>query len=169
MEIAECHRCSDEHAKELVTGCQITEADKIVCHISINVFKLYYGDDWEGLFEAITGYGLGGSSTALFERVGGGIYTKGANVGIRIENLLVVREVEPPNRFGGITYLGVEKLTFVPIQSKLLDLSLMSAAEIDRLNNYHSEVWGKVSPLVDRDAHEWLWRNTRPVSKHCAA
>ncbi|KAL4285759.1 hypothetical protein AHAS_Ahas19G0018300 [Arachis hypogaea] len=35
----------------------------------------------EGLFEAITGYGLGGSSMALFGRVGGGIYTKAADVG----------------------------------------------------------------------------------------
>ncbi|KAM0035206.1 putative inorganic diphosphatase transcription factor WRKY family [Helianthus debilis subsp. tardiflorus] len=42
---------------------------------------IYYGDDWEGLFEAITGYGLGGSSMALFGRVGGGIYTKAADVG----------------------------------------------------------------------------------------
>lgn len=40
-----------------------------------------YGDDWEGLYEAITGYGLGGSSIALFGRVGGGIYTKAADVG----------------------------------------------------------------------------------------
>lgn len=36
----------------------------------------FYGDNWAGLFEAITGYGLGGSSIALFGRVGGGIYTK---------------------------------------------------------------------------------------------
>ena len=40
-----------------------------------------YGDDWHGLYEAITGYGLGGSSIALFGRVGGGIYTKAADVG----------------------------------------------------------------------------------------
>ena len=40
-----------------------------------------YGDDWQGLFEAIAGYGLGGSSIALFGRVGGGIYTKAADVG----------------------------------------------------------------------------------------
>ena len=40
-----------------------------------------YGDDWKGLFEAIAGYGLGGSSIALFGRVGGGIYTKAADVG----------------------------------------------------------------------------------------
>jgi Na+/H+-translocating membrane pyrophosphatase len=40
-----------------------------------------FGDDWDGLFEAITGYGLGGSSIALFGRVAGGIYTKAADVG----------------------------------------------------------------------------------------
>jgi len=33
------------------------------------------------MFEAISGYGLGGSSIALFGRVGGGIYTKAADVG----------------------------------------------------------------------------------------
>jgi len=33
------------------------------------------------LFEVITGYGLGGSSIALFARVGGGMYTKAADVG----------------------------------------------------------------------------------------
>lgn len=53
----------------------------LVLYVSINLFKLYYGDDWEGLYESITGYGLGGSSMALFGRVGGGIYTKAADVG----------------------------------------------------------------------------------------
>jgi len=33
------------------------------------------------LFEMISGYGLGGSTVALFGRVGGGIYTKAADVG----------------------------------------------------------------------------------------
>lgn len=33
------------------------------------------------MFEAIAGYGLGGSTVALFGRVGGGIFTKAADVG----------------------------------------------------------------------------------------
>jgi Na+/H+-translocating membrane pyrophosphatase len=33
------------------------------------------------MYEAIAGYGLGGSTVALFGRVGGGIYTKAADVG----------------------------------------------------------------------------------------
>lgn len=47
----------------------------------LNTCIQVFGDDWHGLYEAITGYGLGGSSIALFGRVGGGIYTKAADVG----------------------------------------------------------------------------------------
>ncbi|KAJ1419780.1 Pyrophosphate-energised proton pump [Sesbania bispinosa] len=43
-----------------------------------------YGDDWGGPFEAITGYGLGRSSMALFGRVGEGIYTNVADVGANL-------------------------------------------------------------------------------------
>ncbi|KAJ1410083.1 Pyrophosphate-energised proton pump [Sesbania bispinosa] len=64
-----------------VMGFLLATNGLLVLYIAINLFKLYYGDDWEGLFEAITGYGLGGSSMALFGRVGGGIYTKAADVG----------------------------------------------------------------------------------------
>lgn len=51
----------------------------------IMLYKYYYTldkvDGAEKMFEAIAGYGLGGSSIALFARVGGGIYTKAADVG----------------------------------------------------------------------------------------
>ena len=55
----------------------------------ILAFKAIYGKDdngssnnyYRGLFESIAGYGLGGSFVALFGRVGGGIYTKAADVG----------------------------------------------------------------------------------------
>ncbi|CAI9293403.1 unnamed protein product [Lactuca saligna] len=64
-----------------VMGFLLAANGLLVLYITINLFKIYYGDDWEGLFEAITGYGLGGSSMALFGRVAGGIYTKAADVG----------------------------------------------------------------------------------------
>ncbi|KAJ6731851.1 PYROPHOSPHATE-ENERGIZED VACUOLAR MEMBRANE PROTON PUMP-LIKE [Salix purpurea] len=51
-----------------VMGFLLAANGLLVLYIAINLFKLYYGDDWEGLFEAITGYGLGGSSMALFGR-----------------------------------------------------------------------------------------------------
>lgn len=64
-----------------VMGFLLSANGLLVLYITINLFKLYYRDDWEGLYESITGYGLGGSSMALFGRVGGGIYTKAADVG----------------------------------------------------------------------------------------
>lgn len=36
---------------------------------------------YSAIFESLAGYGLGGSTIALFGRVGGGIYTKAADVG----------------------------------------------------------------------------------------
>merc|ERR1711959_187754 len=45
-------------------------------------FKKFFDFDSEqDMYDAIAGYGLGGSSIALFGRVGGGIYTKAADVG----------------------------------------------------------------------------------------
>ncbi|AEE74224.1 Metallopeptidase M24 family protein [Arabidopsis thaliana] len=86
--------------------------------------------------------------------------------GIRIENLLHVRDAETPNRFGGATYLGFEKLTFFPIQTKMVDVSLLSDTEVDWLNSYHAEVWEKVSPLLEGSTtQQWLWNNTRPLAK----
>ncbi|CAH9145144.1 unnamed protein product [Cuscuta epithymum] len=92
-------------------------------------------------------------------------YYEDYSFGIRIENLLYVKEVNTPNRFGGTGYLGFGKLTFVPIQTKCVDLLLLSADEIGWLNTYHLQVWEKVSPLLDGQPREWLWQNTRPVVK----
>lgn len=51
------------------------------------------------LFELVAGYGLGGSSVALFGRVGGGIYTKAADVGADLvgKNLKDLNEDDPNN------------------------------------------------------------------------
>eukprot|EP00898_Chlorokybus_atmophyticus_P007661 jgi/Chlat1/7897/Chrsp66S09165 len=64
-----------------VMGFLLSSLGLLVLYITIAVFKLYFGDDWGTLYECIAGYGLGGSSIALFGRVGGGIYTKAADVG----------------------------------------------------------------------------------------
>ena len=56
-------------------------------------------DDYLALFDYISGYGLGGSSVALFCRVGGGIYTKAADVGADLvgKNDLGLEEDSPDN------------------------------------------------------------------------
>jgi Na+/H+-translocating membrane pyrophosphatase len=56
-------------------------------------------DDYKVLFEYVAGYGLGGSTVALFCRVGGGIYTKAADVGADLvgKNLMGFDEDSPKN------------------------------------------------------------------------
>ncbi|MFQ6668880.1 hypothetical protein Gotur_034353 [Gossypium turneri] len=50
-------------------------------------------------------------------------------------------------------------------ETKLVDLSLLSIEEMGWLNSYHSQVWEKVSPLLEGSARQWLWKNTRPIAK----
>ncbi|KAL3746853.1 hypothetical protein ACJRO7_015751 [Eucalyptus globulus] len=78
-----------------VLGFLLAASGLLVLYIAINLLKLYYGNDWEGLFEAIAGYGLGGSFMALFGRAAGGIYAKAADVCV---HLLEETQPEPDFR-----------------------------------------------------------------------
>jgi len=70
-----------------VMGFSLVALGLIVLYFLIMLFNLHwpsaYGDHEATrlMYEALAGYGLGGSSIALFGRVGGGIYTKAADVG----------------------------------------------------------------------------------------
>ena len=70
-------------------GFTLVSVSSMVLVILILIYKNYYGLEdssdvnsyYEIMFESIAGYGLGGSTIALFARVGGGIYTKAADLG----------------------------------------------------------------------------------------
>lgn len=69
-----------------VLGFTLVGLALLVLVILIMVYRRVYLDHNAGLtyqemYECIAGYGLGGSTIALFGRVGGGIYTKAADVG----------------------------------------------------------------------------------------
>ncbi|KAF9552243.1 hypothetical protein BGW38_009494, partial [Lunasporangiospora selenospora] len=78
-------------------------------------------------------------------------YYEDGQFGIRIENVLVVREVKTRHEFGGHPYYGFERLTWVPIQTKMVDRGLLSEQEKVWINEYHSECREKVLPLLEKN------------------
>lgn len=90
-----------------------------------------------------------------------GYYEDGA-FGIRIENVLFVRKVDTPNQFA-TEYYGFEHVTWVPIQTKLLDVSIMSPGELAWVDQYNQSCLEKVGPLLQSapQALAWLKKETR--------
>ena len=68
-----------------------------------------------------------------------GFYLEG-NFGVRIESLLLIKELKKRSRMDSRPFFGFETITLVPIQKKLIDPSLMSPDQIEWLNNYHKQV-----------------------------
>lgn len=85
-------------------------------------------------------------------------YYKAGEYGIRIENLITVRDASDHPGF-----LEFETLTLAPIDTRLIDMSLMTPAERDWLNAYHARVWSEIGPLVGGAAKSWLKDATAPI------
>ena len=85
-------------------------------------------------------------------------YYKTGEYGIRIENLIIVRDsaVAPG-------YLDFETLTLVPIDTRLIDKTLLSQAERDWLNAYHQRVWTEISPALKGKVKDWLKQATAAI------
>lgn len=88
-----------------------------------------------------------------------GIYIEGSH-GIRLENELVVRK-GTKNQYGQFMYF--EPITFVPFDLDAIDVSLLSVKEKQLLNEYHKQVYDKISPYLSDDEREWLKVYTREV------
>ncbi|MDB9924642.1 V-type H(+)-translocating pyrophosphatase [bacterium] len=89
-----------------VMGFALVGLSMLVLYILAHFFTLYFTEwDTQGsgealkLTECLAGYGLGGSAIALFGRVGGGIYTKAADVGADLAGKVVedIPEDDPRN------------------------------------------------------------------------
>jgi len=92
-------------------------------------------------------------------------YYEDGGFGIRIENVLLVQKKKTRHHFGGKDYLGFEHVTFVPIQTKMMERHLLTEAEVEWINQYHRDCLEKVAPLLEKGslARAWLVKETMPI------
>ena len=89
-----------------------------------------------------------------------GVYIEG-EYGIRIENILEVVKGEE-NEYG--QFLHFAHLTYAPIDLEAIDKKYMEPRDVKALNDYHAEVYRRVSPLIkDAKILNWLRQATREI------
>uniref|UniRef100_F6W3N0 Xaa-Pro aminopeptidase 1 n=1 Tax=Ciona intestinalis TaxID=7719 RepID=F6W3N0_CIOIN len=94
-------------------------------------------------------------------------YYEDGKFGIRIENALLCKSAETPYRFDGKQFFKFESLALVPIQAKMIELSLLTAEELAWLNNYHKKCRDVIGSQLQKSGHndvyDWLIEQTKPI------
>jgi len=97
--------------------------------------------------------------TNMITSIEPGLYREG-HYGIRIENL-VVSQLDENTIFG--QFISFETLTVCYIETSLIDKSLLEDYHIDWLNEYHNEVYKKISPNLNEEERTWLRIKTEAI------
>ena len=59
--------------------------------------------------------------------------------------------------------LGFANLTLAPLHKDLIEVSLLTEAERDYINDYHADVWAKIGGQVEGDVKAWLKEACAPL------
>jgi Xaa-Pro aminopeptidase len=99
-----------------------------------------------------------------------GYYEEGS-FGVRIENLVRVKEASTQFNFAGKTFNCFETLTKIPYQAKMMDKRLLTEIELHWIDDYHQKVWDDLSPRLESNsrAMQWLSEHTQPIRAQLAA
>ncbi|KAL7905761.1 X-prolyl aminopeptidase [Trichoderma velutinum] len=92
-------------------------------------------------------------------------YYEDGRFGIRIENIVMVKEVKTKYSFGDKPFLGFEHVTMVPYCRNLIDESMLTGAEKAWLNASNAEILEKTKGFFEGDAltTAWLTRETQHI------
>lgn len=91
-----------------------------------------------------------------------GLYREG-RWGIRIENLVINQPVPTPQETEFGHYLNFETVTLCPIDTRLVNPSLLTQDEISWLNDYHTHVYNELKDRVEGEALTWLTERTQAI------
>jgi Xaa-Pro aminopeptidase len=114
----------------------------------------------QGISPGLAARGKTGFQAGMFTSNEPGYY-KAEEYGIRIENLVLA--VEAGENEEEQKYLRFETLTLFPIDTTLIDLSLLTEKEKRWLNQYHQEVQQKIAPHLDEEYRKWLEQKCAPI------
>lgn len=106
----------------------------------------------EGMSEAIIEAGMDVTNEP-------GVYIEGSH-GIRIENVMVAKN-GVKNTDGQFMYF--DTITYAPIDLEAIDVRYMTETARTYLNEYHKQVFEKISPYLTAKECEWLKEATREV------
>lgn len=88
-------------------------------------------------------------------------YYRAGEYGIRIENLVLVESRTIAGAEGA--FMGFATLTHVPLDRRLIDLTLLDAGERGWVDDYHAAVQVLLAPLLDGESRAWLDLATAPL------
>lgn len=106
----------------------------------------------QGIIPGVNERGTTAHVPGMFTSNEPGFY-KANQYGMRIENLVLCVEGKKTD-FG--QFLHFDTITLFPISTDMIEKSLMTDAEIAWLNEYHEEVFEKLSVGMNEDQVEWL-------------
>ncbi len=91
-----------------------------------------------------------------------GYYREGA-FGIRIENLVVVQKARDLATADRRKMLEFETISFTPIDRNLIEGAMLTRAERDWINRYHSETFDKIAPNCSPETQAWMKKACAPI------
>ena len=90
-------------------------------------------------------------------------YYKTDAYGIRIENLVIVT-APAPIEGGERDMMRFETITLAPYDRGLIDLRLLTRAELTWIDAYHARVRAELTPYLDAETAAWLEAATAPLT-----
>lgn len=96
-------------------------------------------------------------------------YYEDGSFGIRIENLVLVVPATTKYNFRERGSLTFEPITLVPIQTKMINVDLLTQKEVNWVNDYHKKCRDIVGAELEKQgrhgALQWLIKETQPICK----